>query len=96
MQLRIQAVQRDTEQDRQLALERRGVEDGEIGTGRVGDRPADPLQKPRPFQHLLGERPRRGVMRAQHGEAGAGVRGGDAGQQVQVGTRESRGEPAER
>ncbi len=52
--------------------------------GGVHDPGPDALDEPRPLEDLLGEGARRGVVRAQEGEARAGVAGGDSGQELQV------------
>ena len=67
------AIQRDSQQHGELAFQRRRVEDAEIGLVGVGDRIADPLQEPGPLQDLLGERPGRRIMGAEHGEPMAGM-----------------------
>jgi hypothetical protein len=53
---RVQSIQRDAEQHRKAALQRRRVEHREIRVLTVVDGIADPLQQPRPFQDLLGQR----------------------------------------
>ena len=83
-EVRVDAVQRDAEQDGQLPLEGRGVEDAQVGAARIHDAVPDPLQQARPLQDLLGEGPRRGVVRAQEGEARPGVAGRDPGQELEV------------
>ena len=84
VQLRIEPVQRHVEQHRQLALERRRVEDGQVGRLGVGNRLADPLDQARPLEDLLRQRPRRAVVRAEHRQPRAGVARWHTGQQVQV------------
>ena len=84
VQLGIEAVQRHVEQHRQLALERRRVEDGQVGRLRVGDRLPDPLDEARPLEDLLRQRPRRAVVGAQHRQPRPGMAGRHARQQVQV------------
>ena len=81
---RIDTVQGDSEQDGELSLERRGVEDRQVGAARVGDPVADSLDQARPLQNLLGQRTRRGVVSAQETEPRARVAGGDSGEQLEV------------
>jgi len=83
-QLRIEPVEGNAEQHRQLALERCGVEDGEVGTRGVGDRFPDSLDQARPFEDLLRQRPRGRVVRAQHGQSRARMACRHAREEVQV------------
>ncbi len=78
------AVERDAEQDGELALERRRVEDGEVGARAVLDPLADALDQPRALEDLLGQRARRGVVGAEQRQARPGVAGGDAGEELEV------------
>ncbi len=81
---RIDAVQRDSEQDREPALEGRRVEDGQVRPGGIRDAGPDALDHPRAFEDLLRQRARGGVVDAQQGQPRAGVAGGDPGQELQV------------
>jgi hypothetical protein len=56
-QRRIETIQRDAEQHREPALQRRRVEHREVRVLTVVNGIPDPLQQPRPFQNLLRERP---------------------------------------
>ena len=80
----IGAVERDAEQHGELALERRRVEDGEVGARAVLDPLADALDQPRALEDLLGQRARRGVVGAEQRQARAGVARGDAGEELEV------------
>ena len=69
---RIGPVHRDAELERDVALERRRRVGHEVAGLRVGDRPADLVQQQRTLEQLLAQRPARGVVRRQQGQASAG------------------------
>ena len=90
LEVGVEPVQGDAEQHRELPLEPRGVEDGEIGPCRVGNRLADPLDQAGPLHDLLAERPRRPVVAAQHRQPRARVSGRHARQQIEVVVQDDR------
>ena len=81
---RVEAVHRDAEQHRELPLQWRAVEHGQVGAARIEDRGADALHEPRPLEDLLGERTGRAVVRREDGEAGPRVARGHAGEELEV------------
>src|SRR6266545_773358 len=84
LQIRIDSVQRNSEQHREPALERRRVEDGQESASRVADAVSDPLDQTRTLEDLFGQRAGRGVLRAQKRQARARVARRDPGQQLEV------------
>ena len=80
----VDAVQRDAEEDRELPLERRGVEDGEVGPRRVPDPGPDPLDQPGALEDLLREGARRVVVGAEERQARAGVARRDPDEELEV------------
>ncbi len=84
LQLRIQPIQRNTQEDRQFPLERRRVEDRHVGLRGIDDRAPDALHQAGPFEDLLREWTRRRIVRAQHRQTFPRVARRDAHQQPEV------------
>ena len=81
---RVDAVQRDAEEDGEPSFQGSRVEDREVRPGAVRDPRADPLDETGPLEDLLGEGTGRRVVRAEEREPAARVARGDSDEELEV------------